>query len=109
MCLAVPSKIIRIDDSRATIDVYGAQRDISLMLLEDQVNIGDYVLVHAGFAIQKLQEDIAKETLALFDQYLDSELALEQPAEQSAAQCTSKSTRKKSTIKKTKGRKKKKT
>ena len=71
MCLGIPSKIIRIEDSRATIDVYGAQRDISIMLLEDQVKVGDYVLVHAGFAIQKLQEDDAKETLKLFDQYLE--------------------------------------
>ena len=71
MCLGIPSKIINIrDNSRATIDVYGAQRDISIMLLEDEVRIGDYVLVHAGFAIQKLQEDIAKETLGLFDEYL---------------------------------------
>jgi|WetSurMetagenome_2_1015567.scaffolds.fasta_scaffold1836111_1 hydrogenase expression/formation protein HypC len=71
MCLGIPSKIIHVKDSRATIDVYGAQRDISLMLLEDKVKIGDYVLVHAGFAIQKLQEDDAKETLKLFDQYLE--------------------------------------
>jgi len=71
MCLGIPSKIIRINDSMATIDVYGAQRDISIMLLEDQVKVGDYVLVHAGFAIQKLQKKEAKETLKLFDQYLD--------------------------------------
>ena len=55
MCLAIPSKIISIEDSKAIIDVYGAQRNISLMLLQDEVRIGDYVLVHAGFAIQKLQ------------------------------------------------------
>ncbi|OHE60398.1 MAG: hydrogenase assembly protein HypC [Thermodesulfovibrio sp. RBG_19FT_COMBO_42_12] len=66
MCLAVPSKIIRVKNATATIDVYGAQRDISLLLLEDEVNIGDYVLVHAGFAIQKIQKDIAEETLGLF-------------------------------------------
>jgi hydrogenase expression/formation protein HypC len=72
MCLGIPSKIIKIDNSRATIDVYGAQRDISLLLLEEPVKIGDYVLVHAGFAIQKLQEQDAKETLALFDQYLEA-------------------------------------
>lgn len=72
MCLGIPSKIIRIEDSKATIDVYGAQRNISLMLLEDEVKIGDYVLVHAGFAIQKLQEDVAKETLGYFDQYLEA-------------------------------------
>jgi hydrogenase expression/formation protein HypC len=70
MCLAIPSKIISIEESRAIIDVYGAQRDISLMLLEDQVKIGDYVIVHAGFAIQKLQEDIAKETIGYFNEYL---------------------------------------
>ncbi len=69
MCLAIPSKIIEIRDSMATIDVYGAQRDISLLLLEDNVNVGDYVLVHAGFAIQKLQEDDAAERLELFQQF----------------------------------------
>ncbi len=72
MCLAIPSKVINIEDSRATIDVYGAQRDISLMLLEDEVKVGDYVIVHAGFAIQRLQEDIAKETLGYFNQYLEA-------------------------------------
>jgi len=72
MCLGIPSKIISIENLKATIDVYGAQRDISLMLLEDEVKIGDYVIVHAGFAIQKLQEDIAKETLGYFNQYLEA-------------------------------------
>ena len=72
MCLGIPSKIIKIEDTKAVIDVYGAQRDISLLLLEEQVNIGDYVLVHAGFAIQKLQEDYAKETLDLFNQYIEA-------------------------------------
>jgi hydrogenase expression/formation protein HypC len=71
MCLGIPSKIISIgDNARATIEVYGAQRDISTLLLEDEIKLGDYVLVHAGFAIQKLQEDVAKETLNLFDEYL---------------------------------------
>jgi len=65
MCLAIPSKVIRIDNSMATIDVLGAQRQISLLLLEEDVNVGDYVLVHAGFAIQKIQEDIAQETIGL--------------------------------------------
>jgi hydrogenase expression/formation protein HypC len=77
MCLGIPSKIISIEDSKAKIDVYGAQRDISLMLLEEEVKIGDYVIVHAGFAIQILQEDVAKETLGYFDQYLQA-LAVEE-------------------------------
>ena len=73
MCLAIPSKIIDIKDSTATIDVYGAQRSISLMLLEDNIHVGDYVLVHAGFAIQKIQEKDALETLKLFDKFFGFE------------------------------------
>ncbi|MDI6889352.1 MAG: HypC/HybG/HupF family hydrogenase formation chaperone [Thermodesulfovibrionales bacterium] len=73
MCLAVPSKIISIEDTTAIVDVYGARRAISLLLLEDRVNVGDYVLVHAGFAIQKVQEEYAEETLELFKQWIEAE------------------------------------
>jgi hydrogenase expression/formation protein HypC len=93
MCLGIPSKIISIEDSKATIDVYGAQRNISLMLLEDEVKIGDYVLVHAGFAIQKLQEDVAKETIGYFDQYLKAIEEAEHP--QQSPKKTKKRTKKK--------------
>ena len=68
MCLAVPSKIIRINDLTATIDVMGARREISLMILPEEVNVGDYVLVHAGFAIQKVQEDVALDSLGLINE-----------------------------------------
>ncbi|MEC4685758.1 MAG: HypC/HybG/HupF family hydrogenase formation chaperone [Nitrospirota bacterium] len=68
MCLAVPSKIIRINDLMATIDVMGARREISLMILPEEVKIGDYVLVHAGFAIQKVQEDVALDSLGLINE-----------------------------------------
>ena len=64
MCLAIPSKITEIKDSMATIDVDGVQRQASLLLLED-ARVGDYVIVHAGFAIQKLDEAAANETLEL--------------------------------------------
>lgn len=73
MCLGIPSKVISIEGSKATIDVYGAMRDISLLILEENVNIGDYVIVHAGFAIQKLHEKVAEETLGYFNQYLKVE------------------------------------
>ena len=62
MCLAVPSKIVEIKDQTATIDVGGVRREASLMLLDD-VNLGDYVIVHAGFAISKVDEAVAEETL----------------------------------------------
>lgn len=72
MCLAIPSKIIDIDNNMATIDVDGVRRQTSLLLLED-ARVGDYVIVHAGFAIQKLDEVSALETLRLLrmaaDQY----------------------------------------
>jgi hydrogenase expression/formation protein HypC len=64
MCLAIPSKITQIDNEMATIDVDGVQRSASLMLLEDAV-VGDYVIVHAGFAIKKLDEASAMETIRL--------------------------------------------
>ena len=62
MCLAIPSKITRIENNMATIDVDGVQREASLLLVED-VGIGDYVIVHAGFAIHKIDEAAALETL----------------------------------------------
>ena len=64
MCLAIPSRITKIENNMATIDVEGVQRQASLLLLED-ARVGDYVIVHAGFAIQKLDEAAAQETLDL--------------------------------------------
>jgi len=62
MCLAVPSRIVEIKDSIATVDVDGVKREASIMLL-DHVEIGDYVIVHAGFAISKMDEKVAEQTL----------------------------------------------
>ncbi len=62
MCLAVPSKIVKINNQIATVDVDGVKREASLMLLDD-VNTGDYVIVHAGFAISKVDEAVAAQTL----------------------------------------------
>lgn len=62
MCLAIPARIIKIDDNMGTIDMEGTQREVSLLLLED-ARIGDYVIVHAGFAIHKIDEAEAKESL----------------------------------------------
>jgi len=63
MCLAVPSKIIEINDTLAKVEVDGVVREASLMLLDD-AGIGDYVIVHAGFAISKMDEEAALQTLA---------------------------------------------
>jgi hydrogenase expression/formation protein HypC len=62
MCLAVPSKIIEIQGDLAKVSVDGVIRETSLALLEDS-KIGDYVIVHAGFAISRLDESAARQTL----------------------------------------------
>jgi len=70
MCLAIPSKITEIKNNMATIDVDGVTREASLMLLED-AKIGDFVFVHAGFAIQKIDETSALETIKLLKEAAD--------------------------------------
>ena len=62
MCLAIPSKIVAINNNMGKIDVAGVQREASLLLLEDP-QVGDWVIVHAGFAIQKIDEATAQESL----------------------------------------------
>ncbi len=65
MCLAVPGKVLSREDMMAVVDINGVQRKTSLMLLPE-ASEGDYVLIHAGFAIQTIDEDEAMQTLALF-------------------------------------------
>lgn len=69
MCLAVPSKIISIDNILATVDIMGARRDVSIILVPEEVAVGDYVLVHAGFAIKKIDEAAARESIRLIREY----------------------------------------
>jgi len=64
MCLAIPSKIVEIENDLGIIDVDGVQRQVSLFLLENP-QIGDYVIVHAGFAIHKIDESVAMESLQI--------------------------------------------
>ncbi|KPJ77020.1 MAG: hypothetical protein AMJ54_09665 [Deltaproteobacteria bacterium SG8_13] len=64
MCLAIPSKIVKIETGMGTIDVDGVQRTCSLLLL-DNPQVGDWVIVHAGFALHKIDETAAMETLRL--------------------------------------------
>ncbi len=74
MCLAVPVRVISVDGTKGVIETGGLRRQVSLMLAPG-LAVGDYVLVHAGFVIQKLDEHEAEETLRLF-----SEMAAESEA-----------------------------
>ena len=69
MCLAVPSKIVSIDENgMAQVSVLGVERACSLRLTPD-AQVGDYVLVHAGFAIEVVDADYAQETIDLIKQF----------------------------------------
>ena len=64
MCLSIPSKVISIKGNKAIVSVGGTEYEASLQLVDD-VKIDDYVLLHTGFAIQKISEEDAQETLKL--------------------------------------------
>jgi hydrogenase expression/formation protein HypC len=65
----VPAKIISLDNILATVDIMGARRDVSIILVTEDVVVGDYVLVHAGFALKKIDEEAAQESIRLIREY----------------------------------------
>jgi len=71
MCLAIPAKVLGFKDGLAQVDFgNGVLREVNIMLVE--VKVSDYVLVHAGYAIQVLDEKEAEETLQLWNEILKS-------------------------------------
>jgi len=74
MCLAVPGKILSIDENQiANVDFGGVERPVNVSLVE--VDVGDYVIVHAGYAIQVLSEEDALQSLDIFRQMLEGQNA----------------------------------
>lgn len=67
MCLAIPAKIVEINGLMATVDVGGVRKEISLALVDD-VTVDDYVIVHVGYALNRLDPEEAEATLKLFQQ-----------------------------------------
>ncbi len=69
MCLAIPAKIMSLNGDKAHVDFgQGVLREVNVSLVEAKV--GEYVLVHAGYAIQVIEEEEAKETLSLWNEVL---------------------------------------
>jgi len=66
MCLAIPAKIETIDGTKAEVDIRGLKRKIGLQLMPD-AKVGEFVLVHAGFAIQRIDPEEAEETYKLLE------------------------------------------
>ena len=73
MCLGVPMKIVRKDGDTVIAEVDGVQKEANVMLLGEEVGVGDYVIVHAGFAISRLDEEYATETLRLMREVFSAE------------------------------------
>ncbi len=73
MCLSVPARVLEVHDPQwATVDVGGTSKRISIDLVEG-VQAGDYVLLHVGFALQKIDQAEAESLLALFDEMVQAE------------------------------------
>jgi hydrogenase expression/formation protein HypC len=83
MCLAIPARVTTIDEGRmATVDIMGVSRKVSLDLVPE-ANEGDFVLVHAGFALQVVDEEFANETLEMLKTlpFFDEEVGVDALAE----------------------------
>lgn len=70
MCLSIPSQVVHLhpEDNCVTVDTLGVQRRVSCMLLEEPLNLGDYVLLHIGFVMSKIDEEEAQASLESFRQ-----------------------------------------
>ena len=75
MCLGIPGKIISISNNLAIVEFGAVQREVFLDIVDVPVNVNDYVLVHAGFAISKIDEEEAKKTYELLEEFLSYEVS----------------------------------
>lgn len=75
MCLGIPGRVDKIDGVMATVEFGGAGRQVSLELVPDEVAVGDYVLVHAGFALERIDEEEARETLQMLKEATGLEIS----------------------------------
>ena len=82
MCLSIPAKVESIEGDNALVSVGGATYQASLQMLDD-VNTGDYVLLHTGFAIQKITEEEAAESLKVFEDFKELNEQLDQEEKES--------------------------
>ncbi|EST40071.1 HypC/HybG/HupF family hydrogenase formation chaperone [Helicobacter pylori] len=70
MCLAIPSKVIAINDNVALLETLGVQREASLDLMGESVKVGDYVLLHIGYVMSKIDEKEALESIELYQEMI---------------------------------------
>lgn len=73
MCLSIPSKIVAIDAQNiATVETMGIMREVSLDLISELLETGDYILIHVGFAMSKIDKEAAEESLTMYREMLEA-------------------------------------
>ncbi|WP_200763106.1 HypC/HybG/HupF family hydrogenase formation chaperone [Nitrosophilus alvini] len=72
MCLSIPSQVVEInrDEKTAVVDTMGVKRKVGIDFIADEVKVGDYVLIHIGYAMNIIDEEYAKESLALYQEII---------------------------------------
>lgn len=74
MCLGIPMQVVSVEGFLARCEAKGVQRDVSLFMMQDEpVDVGEFVMVHVGYAIQKMTEQEARSAWEIYDQMLGSE------------------------------------
>ncbi len=72
MCLSIPSKVTKIDENNmATVEAFGVKREVTLDLISEDIKVGDYILIHVGYAMSKIDEKAALESLKVYEQMLE--------------------------------------
>lgn len=77
MCLGIPMKVVSVDRFMARCEAKGVHRDVSLFMMQDEpVDVGEFVMVHVGYAIQKMTEQEARSAWEVYDQMLANEASV---------------------------------
>lgn len=87
MCLSVPAKVMKIEGENAEVSVGGTIMQANLSLVDD-VGVGDYILLHTGFALQKIDEEEAMETLKTFEEFSELNEALDEEEKETGRRIT---------------------
>ena len=74
MCLGVPGRILEIHGESSLVDFWGVRREVALQIVDEPVSVGDYVLVHVGFAIRRIPEEEIESTLRFFAEMASEDL-----------------------------------
>ncbi|NLI97504.1 HypC/HybG/HupF family hydrogenase formation chaperone [bacterium] len=77
MCIGIPAKVIELSGDKGKVDYQGVVRETSFVMLPE-AKVGDYVILHAGFAIKLLSEEDAKETLEMIEELIKTEATLDE-------------------------------